>query len=341
MTEPSPRGEGDRMKAIVVARPGGPEVLELRDVDAPLAGKGEVRVRVHATAVNRADLLQRRGLYPAPPDSPRDIPGLEFAGEVESLGDGAHDVRVGDKVFGLAGGGTYAELVVVPSRTVVPMPPGLSFADAAAVPEAFITAFDALVTQGRLAAGEDVLISAAGSGVGTAGVQLARAVGARPIGTVRTAAKAARLRSELGLPDALVVEGPAYKDAIRERTAGRGVALVLELVGGSYVAEDLECVAHKGRIVLVGLVGGARVDMDLGLVLRKRISLTGTVLRARSLEEKIVASQLFAAHVVPLLARGLVRPVVGATMPLCDAAEAHRLTEANDTFGKVVLTLAQ
>src|SRR5688500_10289780 len=182
------------MKAIVITRPGGPEVLELREVPAPQPARGEVRVRVRATAVNRADLLQRMGSYPAPPDAPSDIPGLEFAGELDAVGPDAGEWKVGDRVFGLCGGGAYAQQLVAHARTVVRMPPGLSFTDAAAIPEAFITAWDALVTQAGLSAGETALIHAAGSGVGTAAVQITRAVGARSIGTARTAAKLERLR---------------------------------------------------------------------------------------------------------------------------------------------------
>lgn len=327
------------MRAIVIARAGGPEVLELREVAPPAVEKGEVRVRVRATAVNRADLLQRRGAYPAPPDCPSDIPGLEFSGEVESLGAGIHDVKVGDRVFGLTGGGAYSELVTVPSRTVVPMPSGMSFVEAAAVPEAFITAFDGLVLQGGLAAGEDVLIPAVGSGVGTAAVQLVRAMGARAIGTARTESKLERAASEVDLAVRVLAEKGRFADAVREATGGRGVDLVLELVGGDYLAEDLACIAPKGRIVLVGLMAGANVSIDLGLVLRKRLTLRGTVLRSRPLEEKIAVTQAFARHVLPLLSRGLVKPIVGGVLPLAEAGAAHTLTENNETFGKLVLTV--
>lgn len=327
------------MRAVVISRPGSSEVLELRNVDAPVAGVGQVRVRVRATAVNRADIMQRKGFYPAPPDAPADIPGLEFAGEVDSLGPGPHDVAVGDRVFGLAGGGTYAEFVTVPSRTVVPIPPDLSFVEAAAIPEAFITAYDALVLQGGLAAGDDVLIPAVGSGVGTAAVQIARAVGARPIGTARTAAKLERAATELELEAAVLVEAGAFSDAVLAKTGGRGVDVVLELVGGKYLAEDLKCAAPKARIIVVGLLDGGSADLDLRAILHKRLAIRGTVLRARPLEEKIAASRMFAHHVVPLFARGLLKPIVGGVLGLAEAAAAHDLTERNETFGKLVLTV--
>jgi putative PIG3 family NAD(P)H quinone oxidoreductase len=324
------------MRAIVIREPGGPEVLEIRDVPRPEPSRGEVRVKVGATAVNRADLLQRMGTYPAPPGSPSDIPGLEVAGEVDSVGADVTELSHGDRVMGLVGGGGYAEFVVAHARTLSRMPAGMSFADAAAIPEAFLTAWDAIVAQARLSSGETVLVHAAGSGVGTAGVQIARAIGARPIGTLRTPQKLARAR-ELGLVDGIVVEGAKFADEVLARTAGRGVDVVLELVGGAYVAQDLLCLAHRGRIVVVGTMGGGRVDLDLSLLMRKRAELRGTMLRSRPLEEKIVAGQALQRHLVPLFESGALRPVVDRVLPLSRAADAHRLMQNNDAFGKLVL----
>jgi putative PIG3 family NAD(P)H quinone oxidoreductase len=321
------------MRAIVITRPGGPEVLELRERPAPEPARGEVRIRVRATAVNRADLLQRMGAYPAPPDAPADIPGLEFAGEIEALGPDTLDWKVGDRVFGLCGGGAYAEQLVAHGRTLARIPAGMTFTAAAAVPEAFITAWDALVTQAGLGAGETVLIHAAGSGVGTAAVQIARAIGARAIGTARTAAKLERLRA-LGLHQGLAVPDGKFADAV---TALGAPEVILELVGGPYLAEDLLCVAPRGRIVLVGLLAGARADLELGRLLHKRLRLFGTVLRARPLEEKIAATQIFARQVVPLFERGALEPVVDRVLPLSAAAEAHAHVASNQGFGKVVL----
>jgi len=324
------------MRAIVIDQPGGPEVLVLREVPTPVPVRGEVRVRVRATAVNRADLLQRIGQYPAPADSPADIPGLEYAGEIDAVGEGVSDLKVGDRVFGLAGGGTYAEQLVVHARTVAKMPEGLSFTEAAAIPEAFITAWDAMVTQGGLIAGETVLISAVGSGVGTAAVQLARAIGARSVGTARTATKLARAHA-LGLDDGVVAENGRFSAGVLQATSGRGVDVILELVGGAYLAEDLACSAPQARIVLVGLLAGRGVELDLGVVLRKRLRIQGTVLRSRPLEEKIAATQAFARSVVPLVARKVVHPVIDRVMPLADAGEAHRHMATNEGFGKLVL----
>jgi putative PIG3 family NAD(P)H quinone oxidoreductase len=324
------------MKAIVIAQPGGPETLELREVPTPTPERGEVRVRVRATAVNRADLLQRMGMYPAPPDAPKDIPGLEWAGEIDAVGGGVGEWKAGDRVFGLSGGGSYAEQLIAPARGVAPMPDALSFEDAAAMPEAFITAWDAMVTQCGLSAGETVLVHAVGSGVGTAAVQIARAIGARSIGTARTADKLERAKA-LGMNEGIWVEGGKFADAVRSHSGGRGADVVLELVGGSYVNEDLRSVAQGGRIVVVGLLAGPRVELDLPLLLHKRITVRGTVLRARPLEEKIAATQVFARHVVPLIEAGALQPVIDRVLPLAQAGDAHAYVASNEGFGKVVL----
>jgi len=327
------------MRAIVIREPGGPEVLELRDVPTPEPSRGEVRVRIHATAINRADLLQRMGMYPAPAGSPRDIPGIEIAGEVDAIGESVTEWKAGDRVFGIVGGGGYAEAITVPARTLARIPDGMSYVDAGAVPEAFLTAWDGMVDQGELTAGETVLIHAAGSGVGTAAVQIARAIGARSIGTARTSAKLDRAR-ELGLDEGIVVAGDAsFADEVRARTGGRGVDVVVELVGGAYVGQDLACVAHKGRIVVIGMMAGTRVDFDLSTLMRKRAVVRGTMLRSRPLEEKILTALALDKHLVPLFARGALKPIVDRVFPLRDAAEAHRAMQSNETFGKVVLTV--
>lgn len=326
------------MRAIVIDAPGGPEVLKWREVPTPEPGRGEVRVRVRATAVNRADLLQRMGLYPAPPDAPQQIPGLEFAGEIDAVGAGVSAWKPGDRVFGLVGGGAYAEALVTHADCVARMPDALSFTDAAAIPEAFITAWDAMVSQGGLGAGETVLIHAVGSGVGSAAVQLARALSARPLGTARTAAKLGRA-GKLGMDRGFAVDKGKFADDVLRATGGRGVDVVLELVGGNYVAEDLMCMASQGRLVLVGLMAGVRGDLDLGLILRKRLTLIGTQLRARPLGEKIEVTRSFERHLVPLVEAGTVAPVVERVMPVSEAAAAHQAMAANEGFGKIVLAV--
>jgi NADPH:quinone reductase len=321
------------MKAIAITKPGGPDVLALVDRPRPEPSRGEVRIRVRATAINRADLLQRMDAYPAPSDAPPDIPGLEYAGEVEALGPGVERLAVGDRVFGLVGGGGYAEALVAHERTVAKIPEGLSFEDAAAVPEAFITAHDAIVGQAGLRGGETLLVHAVGSGVGTAAVQLGRALGVFVIGTARTADKLERARA-LGMGAGVVAEGGKFADAVGKHGEP---SVVLELIGGPYLDEDIRAVAILGRIVLVGLLAGGRSELDLGGILRKRLRIFGTVLRARPLEEKIAAMRTFESHVVPLLQRGLIAPVIDTVMDLDAAAAAHERMASNAGFGKIVL----
>lgn len=327
------------MKAVVIARPGGPEVLELRDVPRPRAGYRQVLVRVHAAGLNRADIMQREGRYPAPNDAPADIPGLEFAGEVAELGPGAVEWRVGQRVFGIVSGGAFAEYLVVHGRMLAEIPDALDFAAAAAVPEAFITAHDALVVQACLRGSERVLIHAVGSGVGLAAVQLVRALGGVPYGTSRTEAKITVAR-ELGLEDGVAITSGALS-VIAERvaawTGGAGVDIVIDLLGGPYVAASLAALAVKGRHVLISTLAGAQADLPIGTMLRKRLTLRGTVLRSRPLEEKIAAVRAFGREVVPMLGRGILRPVVDRTFPLDDVRAAHEYLESNESVGKVVV----
>ncbi len=324
------------MRAVVVTHPGGPEALVLADRPDLAPAPGEVRVRIHAAGVNRADLLQRMGRYPAPPDAPADIPGLEYAGVVDALGRGVAGLGIGDRVFGLALGGTYAEALTVHARAVARLPRELSFVEGAAVPEAFITSYDAMISQGALAAGDHVLVHAAGSGVGTAAVQIAKAVGATVLGTARSPAKLERAAG-LGLHHGIVVKDGRFAEQVMAVTGGRGVDVVLELVGGPYVTEDLRCLALEARVVVVGTLAGPTVEVDLGTLMRRRATLRGTVLRSRPLEERIQVMRTFERHVVPLLASGALRPVVDRVFPLEKAGEAHAYVATNDGFGKVVL----
>jgi NADPH:quinone reductase len=325
------------MRAVVIRSPGGPEVLELRDLPDPDPPFGHVRIRVHAVGVNRADLLQRAGFYPAPKGVPADIPGLEYAGEIDAVGPGVTRFSGGERVYGLVAGGAYAERLVAHEREVVATPKALEGAvSAAAVPEAFVTALDALVVRGRLRPGERVLIHAAGSGVGTAGIQIARALGCFVVGTSRTADKLDRCR-ELGMDEGIVVSGAKFAAEVLGRTGGAGVDVVLDLVGGAYLPDTIAAAAPRGRIVLVGLTAGASADVFLGAVLQKRLELIGTVLRSRPLEEKIEAAMLLERTLGPWIERGLVRPVVDRTFPIANAAEAHEYVASNVSFGKVLL----
>jgi NADPH:quinone reductase len=324
------------MRAMVIDRPGGPEVLELRDEPLPVPGPGEVRVRVVATAVNRADLLQRAGRYPAPSDAPQHIPGLEYAGEIDAVGMDVSRWRAGDGVMGLVGGGSYAEFIVTHEDEAVAVPERLSLIEAAAVPESFITAHDALFTRMQLAGGETLLIHAVGSGVGTAALQLAKAAGARVMGTQRSRWKLEKATA-LGLDVAIDTSAEDFVEAVLQATNGRGVDGVLDLVGGDYLGGDIAALAEKGRVLLVGLVAGAKHTLDLRAVLNRRATIIGTVLRARSRPEKIEATQAFAADVLPLLADGTVVPIIDEVLPLAEAARAHEIMAENRNYGRIVL----
>lgn len=330
----------NQMLAVTIARPGGPEVLELRQVPLPEPGPGEVRIKVKATAVNRLDLLQRQGNYPAPPGCPQDIPGAEYAGVVDATGSGAFLHRVGQRVFGLVGGGSYAQYLTVDERTVMHIPEGMSFIDAAAIPEAFFTAFDAMILQGGLSAGHTVLVSAAGSGVGIAALQLADVWGARAIGTARSATKLEAARAYANF-EALVVTDGRFALEVLRLTGGRGVDVVVELAGGQYIEEDLQCTARQGKIVVVGLVAGARCEMDLGLLLRKRLEVRGTVLRSRSLDEKAKLTEDFAAKVLPHFVSKKLKAAVDRVFPIEKAGQAHTCVAGNENAGKVILTLEE
>lgn len=328
------------MRAAVITRAGGPESLAIRNVETPQPAPGDVLIRVRASALNRADVLQREGRYPAPEGAPADIPGLEFAGDIVQRGSGATRWKDGARVFGIVGGGAHAEFVVANQDALAEIPDHIAWAEAAAVPEAFITAHDALVTQAGITAGETVLIHAVGSGVGLAAVQLARAWGAIPFGTSRTPEKLLAAR-EHGLEDGIAID----KDfeplihAVERWTTGRGIDVTLDLVGGPYLGASARVAAVRGRIMIIGSLAGGTSDFPLGIVLRRRLQLRGTVLRSRSLAEKIDATARFEREVVPLLSTGKVRPSIDSVFPLDHIADAHRRMESNESVGKIVVLL--
>ena len=324
------------MRAAVITRPGGPEVLEIHEVDPPEVYADGLLVRVRASGLNRADIHQRKGGYPAPPGSPADIPGLEYAGEVVAIGADVRGYAIGDRVFGIAGGGAHAELIAVHARTVARVPSILSWTDAGAVPEAFITAHDALVVQARLTHGERVLIHAVGSGVGLAAVQVARAVGAIPFGTSRTGDKIHRAMP-YGLEHGAEVRDPRELSELARAWAPNGFDVILDLVGGGYTPASIDTLATRGRLMLVGLVAGASATFDLRRILSRRASVTGTVLRARSIDEKAAATFAFIRDLGPLFERGALRAVVDQEFPLDRIADAHRRMESNESFGKVLI----
>ena len=329
------------MKAVKIISFGGVEGLQVVEVaDAPKPTADRLRVRVRAAGLNRADILQRLGRYPAPPGYPPDIPGIEFAGEVESVGEDACAWKVGDRVFGITGGGAQAEYVTVPESALARVPENLDWVQAASIPEVFMTAHDALFTQCELQMGERVLIHAAGSGVGTAASQLVKATGATAFGTSRTQGKLERAK-EFGLSESIAVgDGPSkFSEAVKKWTDGEGVNVILDLVGAAYLKANLESLTTKGRLIFVGTTSGAKAEIDYSIVMRKRLRIMGTSLRTRSLEEKATATRLFAAHIVPLLSDGSLRPVLDSVFKIDKVREAHRRIESNETFGKVILTM--
>lgn len=321
--------------------------LEVAERPVPEPAPDGVVVRVHGAGLNRADLLQRAGRYPAPPGVPADIPGMEFSGVVAAIGTNiaksARAPAVGDRVFGITGGGAQAEYVAVPAVHCAAVPENLDLVAMGGVPEAFLTAHDAMVTQAHVVAGEWVLVHAVGSGVGTAALQLARALGARVVGTARTADKIERCRAlglDAGIEPPRTVDGALDVDALAwaivEATDG-GAHVTLDLVGGDYVIADVNAAAPKGRIVCIGMMAGSQATLPLSSILAKRLTLVGTVLRTRDVEEKAAATDAFVRDVVPLLADERIAPVVEATIPLAQAEEAYVLLESDSTFGKVIL----
>ena len=327
------------MRAAVISTPGAPDVIVIESRPLPVAGRGEILVRVRSSAINRADLLQRLGKYPAPLGAPPDILGMEFAGEVAALGDGVTSPAIGDRVCGLVGGGAHAEYLVTHARAVARVPDAVSWAIAGAAPEAFITAHDAMVSQAGLRPGESVLVHAVGSGVGLAATQLATALGATVYGTARGAAKLDAAR-EMGMREGIQPGDAGWvAKAVLAWTGGRGVDVVIDLVGGDYTAESLGAMAPRGRLMLIGSLAGTRATVDLRAILGKRLTIRGTVLRSRQIEERIGIAQAYEREVLPWLASGRLAPRIDATFELADIARAHALVESNATIGKVAIAI--
>lgn len=326
------------MRAVFIEEYGGADGLAVRDVEEPgMPVADEVLVEVRAAALNRADILQRMGLYPPPMGFPERIPGLEFAGVVTETGDRVRSFKEGDRVFGITSGGAQAEFLISRESMLSRIPDALDIVNAAAVPEAFITAHDAVFVQGGLRKGESLLIHAVGSGVGLAALQLAKAAGAFVIGTSRTREKLERC-FELGLDKAIETGADAaFETAVLEATDGSGADVILDLVGAPFFASNLACSAEKGRILLVGLVGGAVADFDLRTALTKRLTILGSVLRARNVGEKAEATAAFADEVLPLFRSGEIKPNVDKVFKAQEIVEAHEYLESNVSFGKVVL----
>jgi len=326
------------MRAILYTAAGDAGVIQLGEVETPTPTERHIRVRVHAAGLNRADILQRKGFYPTPAGWPADIPGLEYAGEVEAMGAGVTRWQAGDRVMGLVGGGAHAEYVVVHEEEALAVPEGMALADAAAIPEAFLTAWDALVVRGRLKAGERVLLHAVGSGVGTAAVQVAKALGATVAGTSRTAEKLERARV-LGLDQGIDTSAGRLDGwAVGRLGSTAAFDVIIDVLGGPALAANLEALAPRGRLVLLGFLQGSKAEVvSLEPILRKRLEVIGSVMRTRRLEERIPMVAEFGDWASGRFGDSILRPIVGATFPFVDIAAAHGAMERDEVFGKIVL----
>lgn len=329
-------GIPDRMTAIEIAAPGGPEVLRAVERPVPHPSTGELLVRVEAAGVNRPDVLQRLGMYPPPPGA-SDIPGLEIAGTVVSVHSNLNRWHPGDRICALVAGGGYAEYCTAPAVQCLPIPDGMDAVSAAAIPETFFTVWTNLFQRGGLRPGERVLIHGGTSGIGTTAIQLACACDAVVFATAGSDVKADACR-RLGAAAAINYHTEDFVDAVRRETSGAGVDVILDIIGGDYFARNLECLALNGRLVQVGLLGGGRAHIDLTRLLHRRLTITGSTLRVRTVEEKGALARDLEANVWPLLAAGRVAPIIDRTFPLTAAAEAHRRMESGEHIGKIVLT---
>jgi NADPH:quinone reductase len=323
------------MTAIEISTPGGPDVLRPVTRPVPQPAVGEVVIKVAAAGVNRPDVFQREGNY-APPPGASDLPGLEIAGTVVAVGLGARNMEVGDRVCALVSGGGYAEYCAAPALQCLPIPAGLSFEEAAGVPETFFTVWTNLVDRARFAAGKTVLIHGGTSGIGTTAIQLVKAMGGRAFATAGGAEKV-RACETLGAERGIDYRTEDFVPIVKQLTGGRGVDIIIDMVGGDYVQRNIQAAAIDGVIVSIAFLHGSKVELDLNPLMRKRLTLTGSTLRPRSVEEKGAIAKDLKARVWPLLAAGTVRPVLFRTFPLTEASEAHRLMESSNHIGKIVL----
>jgi putative PIG3 family NAD(P)H quinone oxidoreductase len=323
------------MRVIEISSFGAPDVLRLAERPDPVLGRGEVLVEVDAAGINRPDVIQRLGKYPPPPGA-SDIPGLEVSGTVIEVADEVASRRVGERVCALVAGGGYAEKAAVPHEQVLPIPGGLTAIEAAAIPETFFTVWTNVFDRGRLKAGESILIHGGTSGIGTTAIQLARACGARVLATAGSTAKCEACVS-LGADAAFNYRDVDWSAAVREATAGRGVDVILDIVGGDYMARNLDLLATEGRLLQIAFLKQARAELDFSVMMRKRAWITGSTLRPRTPAEKGLIAAALRAHVWPLLASGVVKPIIYKVFPFAEAAAAHRLMESSTHIGKIVL----
>ncbi len=325
------------MTVVEIAAPGGPEQLKPARRPVPRPGDGEVLVRVAAAGVNRPDVMQRQGRYPAPAGA-SDLPGLEIAGDIVALGPKVSGLSLGDKVTALLPGGGYAEYAIAAAPLCLPVPAGISMVEAAAIPETFFTVWTNLFDRGRCKAGDTVLIHGGTSGIGTTAIQLAAAWGARVYATAGSDDKAQACQ-RLGAVRGINYRTEDFVEVMRTETEGKGVDVTLDMVAGSYVARNLDIAALEGRVVVISLLGGTRAEINMGMIMTKRLTLTGSTLRSRTVAQKAEVASAVRKNIWPLLAAGRVRPVIHATFALADASEAHRLMETSNHIGKLVLTI--
>lgn len=327
----------ETMTAVEIPTPGGPEALVPGSRAVPRPGDGEVLIAVAAAGVNYPDVAQRRGTYPPPPGA-SDIPGLEVAGTIAALGPNTTGWKLGDAVCALVPGGGYAEYCVTPGSSCLPVPKGLGMKEAAALPETFFTVWTNLIDRGRLAPGETVLIHGGSGGIGTAGIQVAKAMGARVLATARTADKC-RLCEEIGAEHAINYKDEDFVAVSKELTGGKGVDVILDMVGGDYVQRNIEALAVEGRLVQIATLGGAKATVFVPMIMQKRLTVTGSTLRPRSVADKAAIASALRAHIWPKIESGAIRPVMHAEFALRDAAKAHELMETGNHVGKIVLNV--
>ena len=325
------------MIAIEISRPGDPDVLVPVERPRPVPAAGEVLIKVAAAGVNRPDVFQRRGRYPPPPGA-SDIPGLEVAGVVEEVGGDVHDIRVGDAVCALVAGGGYAEYCAAPAPQCLPVPRGLDYTAAAAIPETFFTVWTNVFERGRLQANESILVHGGSSGIGTTAIQLARAHGARVFATAGSADKCAACE-RLGAERAINYREADFAPVVRQLTGDRGVDVVLDMVGGDYFERNIDVLAMDGRLVEIATLQGVKAELNIQTIMQRRLTITGSTLRARPVADKGAIARALRVRVWPLVESGAVKPIVHATFPLRQAAEAHRVMESSAHIGKLVLTI--
>ena len=324
------------MKAIVITRPGGPEVLKIEERPIPVCNAGEVLIKVAAAGVNRPDVSQRKGNYPPPPGASPDIPGLEIAGTIMETGAAVTRWKLGDKVCALVTGGGYTEYCTAPEGQCLPVPGNLSFIEAASLPETFFTVWSNVFDRGHLKAGETLLVHGGSSGIGVTAIQMAKALGSTVYVTAGTDEKCLFCEG-LGAAKAINYKTENFADAIKQTTGGKGVDVILDMVGGDYVQSNIRCLANDGRLVMINMMMGKDVQVDLSPVMTKRLTITGSTLRSRDTGFKAAIAQNLEERIWPLLASGKIKPVINKVFPAEHAADAHRLMESNEHIGKIVL----